>query len=161
MFIGICILATFACGWCILGLVAAQLPRWWLVLPPLLSAGLIWLGSRAVAVAGPPGMSARIGRTVGLWSGIEGVAIFIAIGVALRTKRPGAIAPVVAIIVGMHFLPLAYAMPFPAYYATGTALISIGCIGFWLRQAQTKIFVGLAAAIVLWTTAALVVAQIA
>jgi hypothetical protein len=161
MFIGICLLAAFACAWCIFGLVAARAPRWVLGLPALISAVLIWLGSHAELAHSPPGMSARIGRTVGVWSAIEGVAIFVAIGAAIRFNRRALIAPVVAIIVGLHFLPLAYAMPFPAYYLTGTALILIGVAGCWLGEAQSRAFVGIAAAMALWATAALVLARIA
>jgi hypothetical protein len=127
----------------------------------LLSAGLIALGSRAVSASEPRGVSARIGRTVGLWSGIEGVAILIAITAAIRLNRRDAIAPLVAIIVGLHFLPLAYAMPFPMYYLTGVALILIGVIGLWLPAAQSRNVVGIAAAVALWMTAALVLVRIA
>jgi hypothetical protein len=161
MFIGICVLALFACGWCVFGLVAARAPRWQLAVPPVISAALIGFGSRAVSLSGPSGVSARVGRAVGLWSTIEGVAIFIVIRTAIRYKRPDAIAPLIAIIVGLHFLPLAYEMPFRLYYATGTVLILIGAVGFWLRHAQSRVFVGLAAAAALWATAALVLAKIA
>ena len=63
----------------------------------------------------PPEERRRRGRIVGIASALEGVAIFAAASVLVNLGRRDLIAPAVAIIVGVHFLPLARWFPAPIY----------------------------------------------
>ena len=100
-----------------------------------------------------PGEARRQGRLVGVASAVEGVLIFLAVNVLVNIKRPDLIAPVGAIIVGLHFLPLARWLPARLYYATAALLTLCGVAGFFVADAKARIvLVSLGAASVLWLT---------
>jgi hypothetical protein len=95
----------------------------------------------------------RIGRVVGIASTIEGLAIFAAFQVLVNVHATDLMLPVTAIIVGLHFIPLARWIPARLYYATGALLILLGAAGFGIGNAdQRSLFVGIGAAIILWLT---------
>lgn len=70
----------------------------------------------------------RIGRWFGLVFGLEMVLIALASILLARSQHTQYIVPVVALIVGLHFLPLARLFDVPAYLITGIALSLLGIV---------------------------------
>ena len=162
---GALILAFFATIWWVVGLRAAGHGSALVYPVPALAAAVLavvyWAGTRRGGAARPDGDAARAaadaarrGRIVGWASGAEGVAIFLAAVVLGKTGHQNALAPVVALIVGAHFVPLARGLPAPAYYATAAALAVLGVAGLAIADLPTRLTVVCAgAAAVLWLTA--------
>ena len=118
----------------------------------LLSAALIVAGSRVRGTLSPQEQSRRR-RLVGIASGAEGVLLFLSTNILLNTGESSSIAPVAAIIVGLHFLPLARWMPAPLYYLSAALLVALGVVGFMIAGTEQRgLLVCLGAAGVLWLT---------
>jgi hypothetical protein len=99
----------------------------------------------------------RTGRLVGIASGLEGAAILVAVNVVANTGTQDYTAPAIAIIVGLHFLPLARWLPAKLYYATAVALIGLGVVGIWISGAVLRLEVVCSgSACTLWVTSGLV-----
>jgi len=150
---GIVVLCLFAAIWGVAGVLVAGAPAAWAALPIALSVVILlyarrWPGSRV-----EPGP--HVGRLVGIWSGVEGVAMVLAASFLINAHHRDAMMPVFAIIVGAHFLPLARGVPVRIYYLTGGALIAVGLAGL-LAPPHLPLFVGLSAAAILWTSAVMV-----
>ncbi len=158
---GIWILSIFATAWATGGLAFARAPRWTFLVPVLVSAVIATVCLRMMA--GFAERSAEDGRTVGrlvgIWSAVEGVAIFVAVNVLRNLGMERLILPAVAIIVGLHFIPLARGIPAPMYYATGSALIVLGLGASLLPGPTIAPTTGLGAATILWATCLLVSAS--
>jgi hypothetical protein len=100
-------------------------------------------------------LSDRAKRTL-VWSSTgEGVGIFIAINIAINLHRPEWRLPAMALVVGLHFMPIAYGAAFRAFYALGAALIVVALIGFAAPTPLGGYFAGIAAAMCLWTASVL------
>lgn len=87
-----------------------------LALPFLLSAVI---GLAAAYVIRLPGngivLSKRLERVI-LWSSIgEGVGLFLVSNVVINLHRPGFLLQVMALVVGLHFLPIAMAARFRTF----------------------------------------------
>jgi hypothetical protein len=95
----------------------------------------------------------RIGRLVGLASFAEVVAIVIGIQVLAHAGRPDFIVSLIAVVVGLHFLPLARWIPMPKYYVSGLALVIAACIGVVIPADHRVLFVASTASAILWLTA--------
>jgi hypothetical protein len=99
------------------------------------------------------GEARRTGRLIGIASAIEGAVIFVGANVLANIGRRGFIAPMVAIVVGLHFLPLARWLPAASYYATAVVLVAIGAAGCFVADAQLRVWLVCAgAASALWLT---------
>ncbi|MFF2091370.1 hypothetical protein [Paenibacillus sp. NPDC058174] len=92
----------------------------------------------------------------------EGVAIYIAVLLCNSLGRPELIPGIIAIIVGIHFFPLAPLFQVRLYYVTG-ALLCLLPIVTWLSFSQKVIIdghevvaymaiIGLGSALILWAT---------
>lgn len=100
---------------------------------------------------------------------VEMGAIALAIWLLVRTGHTALIAPVVAVIVGVHFLPLAALFQARAYYMTGIvmSLLAIICIvavvvGAHPGGTSARLWssvVGLGSAAILWATALWILVQ--
>jgi len=156
---GIWVLSIFAAIWFVVGVVGAGLPWAVLAVPAVISGALIGWGLRTTGTEPP--RNPNVGRLVGIWSAIEGVAIFIAANVCVNIGAQDAVAPVIAIIVGLHFLPLARGIPVPLYYGTGAALVALGLGALLLPGAERMEMTGFAAAAVLWISSVLLIRQAA
>jgi len=161
MFTGALILNIFAIVWSSLGLYALVLPRWSFAVPVLVSATLIAAAYRASLNEVPrtPKEQKRVGRLIATWSIFEGFAFFIGNGVLLKLHRPNDITPMLAIIVGLHFLPLAYGVPMRTYYATGMALVLTGAVALCLPVAAHAPVACLASGVILWASSAAISAR--
>ncbi|GCE18847.1 DUF7010 family protein [Dictyobacter kobayashii] len=136
----------------------------------ILLAGAIWLILRArqLPVDRSPAAKAlgkEKGRYYGRWFGsifgLEIIVILIANILIYKVfKRPAYSMPVIAIIVGLHFLPLASVFQVRAYYITGTLVALVGVV-VMLAIPATQTFgsarawdvvLGITCSIILWIT---------
>lgn len=147
---GIWVLNIFAAVWSAGGIIAGHGPVWLAVLAVAISVALLFWASRQSVGTDNPIEGSHVGRVVGIASAIEGVAIFIVANVLGNMHLQAFLLPAVAIIVGLHFIPLARWIPVRIYYWTGAGLIAVGMAGIAVPEANRAIVTGIAAAIVLW-----------
>ena len=101
----------------------------------------------------------RVNRVVGIASGAEGVGILVAVNVVANLGRPDLVMPAVAIVVGLHFLPLARWLPAPGYYLTGLLMCALGVGACWVQDlAARQVLIGTGMAALLWLTCGYVLA---
>ncbi|WP_066592741.1 hypothetical protein [Sphingomonas pruni] len=99
--------------------------------------------------------SPRAERAI-MWSSIgEGVGLFVVANLVQNLHRPELLLPAMALVVGLHFLPIAYAAPFRPFYALGGALIMAAIAGVVVGAPTGGMAAGFAAATSLWIAAAL------
>ena len=153
---GVWMLSLFAAIWGVAALAALKAPGWAWLAPPAISVGVVVLCRRVGAsAAGTPGDGRRVGRLVGLWSAVEGIAIVLAINMLLKVGAVRLAGPAVGVIVGLHFLPLASEVsPCRLYYVTGTALIGVGVAAMFLPDPYPLAATGAGAAVILWLSSA-------
>ena len=161
---GAMVMSAFAAVWCLVGISGVErVSRAFYLVPILITGAIIALAVRYQAQRTPPasGERPRIGRVVGIASGVEGIAILVTVRVLVTTRHPTLIAPVVAIIVGLHFVPLARGLSAPLYYLTCALLVAIGAAGFGIADAALRLpFVCFGAAAALWTTSLIVLRRV-
>lgn len=92
---------------------------------------------------------------------LEGIAIAIASVICNMTDRFELFFPIMAIIVGVHFFPLAQLFRVYFYHVTGAVLCALGIIAFFIPLNATiagvaliarSMFIGLSSAVTLWAT---------
>jgi hypothetical protein len=116
---------------------------------------LPFIGFAAIATAAllvmrlPGGGLARpagAGRVM-LWSSIgEGVGLFVVANLLTNTGHAALLLPAMALVVGLHFLPIAYGVPFPPLYTLAVTMIVAGVIGLLIVQPAGGAFAGFVAA---------------
>ncbi|MGN6376550.1 MAG: hypothetical protein ACTHMG_13500 [Sphingomonas sp.] len=148
---GYWIVAIFAAGWGCGGLSAAGFPPGALALPVAVSAALLLWAYTIPATARDIGRQAR--KLILRWSLIEVAGIVAASSLIHGPERTGELFAAVAMIVGLHFLPLARGIPVRIYYLTGAALIALGAGAMLLPASERPLAVGAGAAAILWATA--------
>jgi hypothetical protein len=126
---------------------------------PFLIFGLILLA--AVAVIRRPGdrirPTPRQDRIL-LWSSTgEGIGLFIAANVAVNLGHADMLLPAMALVVGLHFLPMGYGFPFRPYTLLGFALLAASALGFVLAAPLGGMVAGVAAGLALWVASGLAV----
>jgi hypothetical protein len=95
----------------------------------------------------------RMGKWFGIIFGAEGLGIFIGINIAYHFGHPDLLFPVIALVVGLHFFPLAkvFKRTVDYYLATWTTLIAICGFIFTLNELMpvndVQTFVGIGTAI--------------
>jgi len=91
----------------------------------------------------------RMGKWFGIIFGVEGLLIFIGINVVVNLDHPDLTIPVIALVVGLHFYPLAkvFKRTIDYYLATWSTIIAILAIVLILNKTITEntsfIFVGI------------------
>lgn len=154
MRVGVVVLSVFAAIWCIAGLALAGMgSTFFYAIVALVSAAIIVAAARRPENGGDSETGRRIGRLVGIASSGEFIAIVLAVIVLQKLHAPDDIMPVVAIIVGVHFLAIAWGIPARLYYATGALLIAVGILGLFVGEFTRPLVVGVGAACILWLTA--------
>lgn len=118
-------------------------------------AGFVVIGLAALRVMRLPGLgitpSPRAEKAI-TWASIgEGVGLFLASNLVMNLHHPEWLMPAVALVVGLHFLPIAWAAPFPPFYVLGAALTAAGIAGVLLPAPLGGVLAGFAAALALWT----------
>ncbi|MCR8561510.1 hypothetical protein KXD93_27900 [Mucilaginibacter sp. BJC16-A38] len=84
------------------------------------------------------------GKKMGMWFGIifglEGLFIFIAVNVVINIGHPELTIPAIALIVGLHFYPLAkvFKRTVDYYLATWSTLVAIAAILLSLNKVLTQ-----------------------
>jgi hypothetical protein len=155
--IALVVLTVFAALWAFAALRSSGAAPGLALVPAAVSLALLaagWQGSNLFPAGG-----ARVGRVVGLWSFIELAALLVAANVLEHMHRPDLMFPFGAIIVGLHFFPLALGIPVRLYLATGAGLVLAGLVGFAVPVAERPLIVGIGAAVTLWATAVVIVSR--
>lgn len=89
-----------------------------------------------------------------MWSTIaEGVGLFLAANVVTNLHRPDLLLPSMALVIGLHFLPIALAAGFRPFYFLGAALIAASLVGFFGKAPAGGALAGFIAACALWLAA--------
>lgn len=148
---GIIVLCIFAAWWFVSGVVYDPAPLTWVVLGLVISVIILVWGVRTPVVA--MGRRANVGRLLFIWSGLEVLALIVAGNVLVARHRLDLVLPVFAIIVGLHFLPLARGIPVRFYYATGLGLVVVGLAGIAAPAFHLPLVTGVLAAVILWFSA--------
>jgi hypothetical protein len=150
----ILILNLFAAVWALAALGSLGAPTWTWLLPVVVSGAIVGICWRDVdgTPVPPRDVRHRIARIVGFWSALEILLIAIAIAAAFRFGAERLIAPLVGIIVGLHFVALANSLPLRVYYATGLSLILVSAIALTVPGQAPLAITGFGAALVLWST---------
>jgi hypothetical protein len=92
------------------------------------------------------------------------LAIAVVVGGALASGVPGLIPGLVAVVVGLHFLPLAVLFRLPRFHLTGALMITAGTAGCAIGvlggpAGTVQMTVGVSAAVILWGTVSVRVAK--
>lgn len=126
----------------------------------LVTAVAIHLGRREGAAPSPRTVSlpANWARGVGLVNAAEVLAILAVIAATAGSGHSRYVPAAVALVVGLHFFPLARLYDQRQYRWTGALLSAVAVLGFVLTAAglpggTLRIVVGLGCALVLWATA--------
>ncbi|WP_215764571.1 hypothetical protein [Gluconobacter sp. P1D12_c] len=86
-----------------------------------------------------------------MWSSIgEGIGLFLASNIVINLHRPDLLLPSMALVVGLHFLPIAFAAGFRPFYVLGAALIVAATVGFLMGAPMGGEVSGLMAAGAVW-----------
>jgi hypothetical protein len=167
---GAAILTLFGALWCIVALAFwPARPAWGI--PAASAATLLLLvvcilrlaASAQMPQSNDPAAAAkgkRAGMIFGIAFGVEAGLIALSSSLLARSGLGEWIPVAVALIVGVHFLPLAYVFEVPLYYWTG-ALTVLGVLGCLLIHSISLrlLCVGLVMAAVLWLTALLLLLE--
>ena len=122
---------------------------------PFLVFGVLTIAALSVMRMPGEGVvpSPRASRAI-MWSAIgEGVGLFVAVNVVVNLHRPDLQLPAIALVVGLHFLPIAWAAPFRPFYALGGALVAAAAAGTALGPPIGGTLAGAASALALWIAA--------
>jgi hypothetical protein len=130
--------------------------------------GLPFLGFVAIAAAAglalrSPGEGiapSKQAERVIMWSSIaEGVGLFAAAQVTISLGHREMLLPAMALVVGLHFLPMAHAIPFRPFYGLGIALLAASAAGFAVGGVTGAEVAGFAGTVALWIAAILAVGR--
>lgn len=148
------------------GAVFASLTLYWqwhlsgiVLAVPFLGFALIGLAAAYVLRAPGAGIvpTPKEERAI-MWSSIgEGIGLFLAGNIVVNLHRPELLLPAMALVVGLHFLPIAYAAAFRPFYVLGAALIVAAIIGFAVAAPTGGAVAGFMAAGALWLAAGMAV----
>lgn len=93
-----------------------------------------------------------------MWSSIgEGIGLFLASNIVMNLHRPDLLLPSMALIVGLHFLPIAFAAGFRPFHVLGVALIVVAIAGFIVGAPAGGKVAGFMAAGALWIASGIAV----
>ena len=121
------------------------------VFAPILIAALVILHKNGTAYPLSP-----VARKTIMWSSTaEGVGIFLAANIVINIGHPEWLLPAIALVVGLHFIPIAYAAALPFFYALAMLLICAAATGVVLGGVLGAAMAGFTAAIALWLAALL------
>ena len=129
----------------------------WLGLPFLIFAALALASMIVIRRPGEGIKPSERAEKVIMWSSIgEGVGLFLS-SFVINLGHRELLLPAMATIVGLHFLPMAYAIPFRPFYALALALLAAAALGFLIPPPIGGAVSGFAGAGALWVAALLAV----
>ena len=147
-------LAGFAAFWWVGGFLFAHKPLPLALTGVAVSAGVLLAAylRRKPALPVEPAERRRRGRILGWSACLEGVAIGIVCRLLIDNALMDYLFPAVALIVGLHFLPMAKLLPLPIYYLSAALLILVAGAGMLIDPGLRPMAVGAASAVSLWLT---------
>jgi hypothetical protein len=167
---GAAILTLFGSFWCIDALAFwPTRPGWGIPVASgatfllLVLCVLRWTASAKLPDSHDPAAAAegkRAGTLFGIIFGIEGGLIGLTSALLGHSGLGDWIPVAIALIVGVHFLPLAHVFKVPLYYWTGGLCVfgTLGCL-FFHEAGPRLLCVGMLMAAVLWLTTLLLLMQ--
>jgi hypothetical protein len=127
-------------------------------LPFLVFAAILALAFVVIRQPGNGISPSKQAERVIMWSSIgEGVGLFIVANVVVNIHHPEMLLPAMALVVGLHFLPIAYATPFRPFYVLGITLALAAALGFGMSSPEGGMIAGFGAASALWGASLLAV----
>jgi len=149
------IFSVFGGLWVVFAILSQRTSKPILCLVPLIIAAVLikWSVSAAKAqMKLPLGERRRRNRIVLYATAFEGIAIFVGANVLNNLDLADQYLPMLALIVGLHFLPFARYIPDWRYFPISLTLMAIGTAGIFVTSPDLRAwFVGLSSALVLWT----------
>ena len=129
-----------------------------LALPFLAFLGMAVAAWRVLRAPGAGVAMSKRAETITLWSSIgEGLGLFLAANLVMNIGRPDLLMPAMALVVGLHFLPMGFGIPFRPFLVLGGALLVAALAGMVISAPTGPAVSGFAAAIVLWGASALAI----
>ncbi|MFF4243795.1 hypothetical protein ACFYY2_04900 [Streptomyces sp. NPDC001822] len=160
---GTVVLSVFALVWAFAGASGLTSPALALTIETAavpLAVAAVLLAYRKGAAPSPRVVSLprNWARSVGVVNVVELAAVFAAVAVSNASGHPGFVPPAVALVVGLHFFPLARLYDQWQYRVTAGVLSAVAVVGLALAAAGlpdggVQAVVGLAAAATLWASA--------
>ena len=93
-------------------------------------------------------------RAVLIWSTLaELLAIVVGIQIVMKYSRPDLVIPVIALAVGLHFLPIGRGVPQPRFTLLGIGLIVLAIAGFLLPPPVNMAVSGIGGCVAEWAAA--------
>ena len=167
---GAIIMATFGAVWMLSGAAVLQRLDWrtWVVALAV-SGTLCWITVRQLQRVIPPAtatttsneapLSASATRNFEIVLALEWPAILAVVFFLRRRGRRDLILPVIALIVGAHFLPLAMIFNSPIYYFTAAVMIGVSSASFAIHDRRNRqAVVCVSCSVALWITSAALLA---
>jgi hypothetical protein len=132
-----------------------------LAVPVLVYAVIATVAGRRLRRASPGAYEPdlRTGRIIARATIAEGVGIPIVAMALGVTGHPDLVLPGIAAVVGLHFLPMGYFIPFRPFAVIAWLLLLAAAAGMVLRQPDGAVLAGIAAALALWAASALALAS--
>ncbi|WP_447764700.1 hypothetical protein [Sphingopyxis panaciterrae] len=159
MRIAIWVLSGFAALWGLAGILSLQWSPALVAIPFALSALFVIAARRLPATAGGGPSSSRLWRLILTWDLVELAAIILVVHLLVRFGVGWATTPAIAIIVGLHFIPLARAIPFSGYYWTAAGVTAAGVIALFLPPPLHIAVATFGSAVALWLTTAVLLVR--
>ena len=92
------------------------------------------------------------------WSTVaEAIGLFLASNIVINLHRPDLLLPSLALVVGLHFIPIAFAAGFRPFYVLGGSLVAIAAVTFAAGGQAGGTIAGLMSAGALWIASSLAV----
>ena len=151
---GVLVMSFFGgsfCAWATVLAVGWHTPL--LIIPVLVFVGLAAASVRKLRRSdGHIYAPSEHAKKVTSWaSAAEGVGIPVVALTLANTGHQSQVLPGITAVVGLHFLPMAWAIPFRPFYASAACLLLAAALGFSLQQPAGSIIAGAAAALTLWS----------
>lgn len=94
------------------------------------------------------------------WSTVgEGVGLCIVANIVILMHRLDLLLPAMALVVGLHFLPIAIAASFRPFYVLGSVMVATAIVGFFMTPPTGGEFSGFVASFALFVAAALAIVR--
>jgi hypothetical protein len=127
-----------------------------LAAPFLVFAGIAYFAARVLRGPGTGLVPSKEVERAISWSSIgEGIGLFLAANIVINLHRPELLLSAMALVVGLHFLPIAFAARFVPFFLLGGGLVALAIIGFIIPPPIGGMIAGFGAAAALWVASIL------
>jgi hypothetical protein len=128
-----------------------------IIAPVVVFAGLALTAWRMIAAAAPSAYSPSpaAAKVISRATMFEAIGVpVVAMGLA-NTGHGALVMPGVAAVVGLHFIPMGWAIPFRPFFGLAVVILAASCVGFVLPQPTGSMVAGFVSALALWTASVL------